>query len=196
MPGADSRIIQYIRNQLAAGYNEQQIKDALTKQGWYPDEINEALSMAKASPPPQAAQPVGKEAKPSPAQAGVAQKPVRQIGTSFVLTIAGGAIILLNSILVYLEIGDILTFLVSNVSISFMNMFDIILSTFDSFLINIIIGGFLISAALIIYLLPDNAKITGMFVVALSVIAVLIGNGFLIGGVIAIIGGAFAIIKR
>jgi hypothetical protein len=196
MPGADSRIIQYIRDQLASGFSEQQIRDALTRQGWYPEEINEAFSMAKASAPAQAAQPVSKEAKPSPVQAGVAQKPLRQIGTSFVLTITGGAIILLNSILVYLEFGDILTFLVSNISISFMNMFDIALSTFDSFLINIIIGGFLIAAALIIYLLPDNAKITGMFVVALSVITVLIGNGFLIGGVIAIIGGFFSIIKK
>jgi hypothetical protein len=194
MPGTDSRIVQYIKDQIATGYSEQQIRDALTRQGWYPDEIDEAFSMARTYAPPQAAQPVSEQAKS--AQAVAEQKPARQIGTSFVLIMAGGAIILLNSILVYLGIGDILSFLVSNVSVSFMNMFDVALSTFDSFLINMIIGAFLIAASLIIYLMPYNAKITGMFVVALSIIAVLIGNGFLIGGVIAIIGGVFAIIKK
>jgi hypothetical protein len=110
--------------------------------------------------------------------------------------VAGGALIVLNALLVFLQIGDMFSLFVSNLEISLLGMFDVSLSDFDSFLINIIIGGFIAATSYIVYSMPDKSKITGMFIIALSMISVLVGNGFLVGGVLAILGGILAVIGR
>ena len=104
--------------------------------------------------------------------------------------------IILNSVLDFSGVGDMLSLVVPGVKVSFLGMLDVTLSAFDSFFLNSIIGGFLIAASLIIYMMPDKARLTGMFMVALSLITVLIGNGFLIGGIVAILGGILAVAGR
>ncbi len=193
----DSSIARYIREQLSAGYTEQEIRDALSSQGWYSEEIEKELSAVRASAP---AKPAARPAEGSPAakqgpEKAATQQP-RRIGTGFILSLAGGALVILNSLLVFLEIGDLLGLFVPGIGLSVLGMLGIQVSSFYSLLANIIIGGFLVAAAFIIHLIPDKARLTGIFMLIFSTITVLIGNGFLIGGIIAIIGGLLAILGR
>ncbi len=189
----DSKIALYVKEQLSAGYSEQEIRDALSDQGWHPEEIDRAFSAAR-TPVPQ---------KQAPAKMTVAaeQKPEKKprlprTGTSTLLSLAGGVLIILNSVLVFSGIGDLLDFFVYGISLSVIGMFNITFESIDFILVNIIIGGFLVAASYVIHTMPDKTRLTGVFVVALSSIAVLIGNGFLIGGIIAVVGGAFAVLER
>jgi hypothetical protein len=191
MAETSSKIVRYIRDQLSAGYSEQQIRDSLLGQGWHAEEVEVAFSIARSAPravPPEKAR--------QAAQAAQTGRPAKRVGTGFVLSVAGGSLIVLNSVLVFLGIGDMLELFVPGISISFLSMFGVALSAFDSILINILIGAFLIVASFIIYFIPGKARLTGMFMVALSVITVLVGNGFLIGGIIAMVGGVFAMLGR
>ncbi len=194
----DSSIVQYIREQLSAGYTEQEIRDALLSQGWYSEEIERAFSTVRATAP---AKPAARPAEEPPAakqepEKAAAQQPGRVIGTGFILSLAGGVLVILNSLLVFFGIGDLLDFFVPGIKLSVLGMLGIQLSSLDSLVVNIIIGGFLVAAAFIIHVIPDKKRLTGMFMLIFSVITVLIGNGFLIGGIIAIIGGVLAILKR
>ena len=194
----DSSIVQYIREQLSAGYTEQEIRDALLSQGWYSEEIEGAFSTVRAPAP---AKPAARPAEGPPAvkqepEKAAAQQPRREIGTGFVLSLAGGVLVILNSLLVFSGIGDLLDLFVPGIELSVLGMLGVQLSSFDSLLVNIIIGGFLVAAAFIIYFIPDRVKLTGIFMLILSAITVLIGNGFLIGGIIAIIGGILTILGR
>ena len=193
----DSSIIRYIREQVSAGYTEKEIGDALSSQGWYPEEIEKAFSTVRASVP---AEPATRPAEGSLAanrghENAATQQPMRGIGAGFILSLAGGVLVILNSLLVFLEIGDLLNLLVSGIGLSVLGMLGIQFTSFNSLLVNIIIGGFLVAAAFIAHFMPDNARLTGVFILILSAITVLIGNGFIIGGIIAIIGGILAILK-
>jgi hypothetical protein len=191
---ADSSIIKYIKDTLAAGFSEDQVREALAKQGWYKDEIDQAFSEMGAAP------------KPAPRQAAPKQESEEKIvvrrahsggfSGGFLMCIIGGVLIIINSVLVSAGTGDLLGLFISPLSISLLNMFDVSLSSFDMLVINVIIGGFLVGSSYIIFKMPDKAKLTGMFIVALSMISVLIGNGFLIGGIIAILGGLFSILGK
>ena len=202
-----SKIVQYIREQISAGYPENMIRDALMKQGWSHDEVDEAMSLAghhapkppapeHVKAPPGHAGPHPHEPHPGAHQPQKPDKHAGRIGPGFLLSLAGGAMIILNSVLDFSGVGDMLSLVVPGVKVSFLGMLDVTLSAFDSFFLNSIIGGFLIAASLIIYMMPDKARLTGMFMVALSLITVLIGNGFLIGGIVAILGGILAVAGR
>ena len=193
---ADSRIVKYINDTLSKGFSEGDVKVALKKQGWNDDEISEAIKAAK-SGSPVGKPPEGKPEDKKPEQVAKQQPGNKSIMKGgFILTVAGGAIIILNSILVYFGIGDMLELFVSNIGISFLSMFDVRLSNLDTFLINLIIGGFLMGSSYIIYAMSDKGRITSVFIIILSMISVVIGNGFLIGGIIAITGGIFAFLKK
>ena len=196
---SDSRIIKYIQDTTSAGYQEDQVKEALLKQGWYQDEIDQAYAEIKGEPPVEkegvTVRKQGDTAKPDEAEE--AEHYVsNQVSAGFVLAIIGGIIIILNSVMVFMDIGDLLHLFMNNVDFSLLGMFDLVLSEIDMLLINVIIGGFLIGVSFIIYSMPDKSKITGAFIVALSIISVLVGNGFLIGGMVAIVAGLLAILGK
>jgi hypothetical protein len=188
----EPRIVQYVKEQLSAGYAEKDIRDALLDQGWQPDEIDEAFSAA-GGPPKE--KPAGPEERPAGRKAGKPVKEAAGAGMGFVLSIAGGALIVLNSVLVFIGMGDMLGLFVSNLNLSLLAAL-IELSVFDRFLVNMIVGSFLIAASIMVYMIPDRARLTGMFILALSVVSVLVGNGFLVGGIVAIMGGLLAVLGR
>lgn len=85
----DSSIVKYVKDTLSKGFKEADIKAALLKQGWQDNEVNEAISIARAEMPgpaipaakPQPAQPA--KAKPSaqpakPVKAAQPAKPVQK----------------------------------------------------------------------------------------------------------------------
>jgi hypothetical protein len=193
----NSSIVNYIKEQLSAGYSEKEIRDALLSQGWYSEEIDKAFSAARAPAPTKpAAMPA--EVPPAAGQEpekAAAQQPRGGIGARFILSLAGGALVILNSILIFFWAEDLLDLFVPGVELSVLGTLGLQLSSFDSLVVNLMIGGFLVAAAFIIHAVPDRARLTGIFMLILSVITVMIGNGFLIGGIIAIIGGALAILK-
>jgi hypothetical protein len=193
----NSSIVNYIKEQLSAGYSEKEIRDALLSQGWYSEEIDKAFSAARAPAPTKpAAMPA--EVPPAAGQEpekAAAQQPRGGIGARFILSLAGGALVILNSILSFFWTEDLLDLFVPGVELSVLGTLGLQLSSFDSLVVNLMIGGFLVAAAFIIHAVPDRARLTGIFMLILSVITVMIGNGFLIGGIIAIIGGALAILK-
>lgn len=193
----DSRLIEYIKTQIAYGYSEQQIRDILLAQGWYQEEIDEAFSAARS----QAQPPAGAVSRPatevSKAKEGPAPFNIMSFLSGYLLlSIAGGVLIIINSALVFFNLGDIIELFVSNLELSLLGMFDVTLKAFDAFLINLIIGIFLIIASYILYTMPEKKKLTGMFMVALSLITVFIGNGFLIGGLLGMGGGLLAILEK
>jgi hypothetical protein len=196
-------IVKYIKDTLSAGYTEAQIRSALIKQGWYPEEVDEALSAVRseATGVPKATVTTGVPAKPSAAadkaqDAGKAKPAPGIFKGSFIMALAGGAVIIINSVLVFLQVGDALSLFITNVNLSLLGVMGITMSEFDSFIINIVIGGFLAGTSYVLYSMPENSRLTGIFIIALSLIAVMVGNGFLIGGVLAIIGGVLAVLGR
>lgn len=209
---ADSRIMKYINDMLSQGYKEDEIGAALLKQGWHGDEINEAFAAIKSDPEAPLGTPQGTMAQAPPGTlmdtGGKPPAKVSHVHPSagahkdkiplggLILTGAGGIIILANAILVFLEAGDILGFIVPGVSISLLSILSITLSSLDTLLINLIIGGFLMGISYIIYRLPGRAKIMGILAVLLSLTAVVVGDGFLIGGIIGTIGGIFTFLKK
>ena len=194
---ADSKIVKYIKDTLSEGYSQEQVREALIRQGWYKEEIDEAFSVAvSGEKKPQVQQEKTGPGGTPPAEE---KEKARRLSSGFLLGVAGGSLIILNAVLLMAGMGDILSFFITDMgdlSISFLEMFDVTLSLFDSFLINLIIGGFLIGSAYIVYLMPDRSKITGMFMVALSLISLMVGNGFLIGGIIAVAAGVFVVLGR
>lgn len=195
---AESKILNYVKEQLSAGYAEKDIRDALLKQGWKPDEIDGAFSAAREAPrekPKPGKVPAKAETGPAgPGPRGAEQGPSR-IGMSFILSIAGGALIVLNSVLVFTGMGDMLSLFVSNLDLSPMSML-IELSVFDTFLVNMIIGITILAASVAMYMIPERASMTGLFILVLSLVTVLIGNGFIIGGIVAVAGGFLAVLGR
>jgi hypothetical protein len=221
---ADSSIVKYIKDTLAKGYKEEEIRNALVKQGWYADEISEALEVAKASKPAPAqpapaekekpaekaaAKPAAKEDHPHEEAKSIAAKSPQDVKASvsasghakfmklgFLLPIIGGAMILLNAALVFSGVGDLIGLAVPGISVSIIDTAGVPLSTLDTFLINVIIGGFMVASAYIIMTMPDKARITGVFIAALSFVSLMAGNGFIIGSVIAILGGVMAYLNK
>ena len=169
--------------------DEQKVAQEETKQQAKPDEKQAAITVKKSKEEPK------KEGSKKPGEKKFGL-PEGMLKGSFILSVVGGIIIILNSVLVFSGIGDILDIVVPNIGLSFLNVFNISLSGLDNFLINIIIGGFLIATSYIIMTMPDKMKITGMFMIILSLISVMIGNGFLLGGIIAIVGGVFAFLEK
>jgi hypothetical protein len=207
---ADSKIVNYIRDTISQGYKKEEIKSALLKQGWFPEEIEEAFRAVQPAPGPKSPEPKPEQSKltvkkfKKPTVAGKHPQPKPEahkkrmggIKGGFILSVVGGILIMVNSLLVYLQAGDMLTLFVSNASLSLISMLDVALSEFDSFLINTIIGVFVTATSYIIHTMHEKSRITGLFIIALSLISVLIGNGFLIGGIVAIMGGILAVLGR
>ncbi len=210
----DSRIVKYINDTLSAGYSEADVRKALVGQGWTPQEVEEAFSLAEAGQAPakaaqkpaQAKQGDKAQQKPvSPNEQEMAQKAQAApsgaqgpgiISGSFLMMAAGGALIIANSVMTLLGAGDLLALFMSNMEFSLMGMFDVQLSAMDSFLVNMIIGVFVLASSFIVVRMPDKAKITAAFVIVLSIISILIGNGFLIGGLVSVLGGVFTMLGK
>jgi len=201
---ANPSIVKYIKDTLSAGYTEAQVRNTLIKQGWYPEEVNEALFAVRSEVTgvPKATVTTGIPAKPvatttNKAQdAGKAKPGPSILKGSLIMALAGGAVIIINSVLVFLQVGDALSLFITNMDLSLLGVMGIALSEFDSFIINIVIGGFLAGTSFILYRMPESSRLTGIFIIALSLIAVMVGNGFLIGGALAIIGGILAVLGK
>jgi hypothetical protein len=183
---ADESIVRYIREQLSAGYTEGEIRDALSGQGWHPEEIEKAFSDATSSEQEEPDIPV--QGRPAEGKSGN--------GMVFILPLAGGVLVILNSLIAYLGIGDLMGIFVHGIKLSVLGMLGIYLSSFSSFLVNVMIGGLLVAAAFIMHFIPGSSRLTGVFILALSLITLLMGDGLIIGGAVAIIGGFLAIIGR
>ena len=74
---ARQELVDWCRNYLASGYNEQQLKDYLLKQGYDAAEVNDAVKAAMDAQPKPPAQQAPK-AQPAPAQKPAATAPVQK----------------------------------------------------------------------------------------------------------------------
>jgi hypothetical protein len=208
---ADSKIMKYVKDTISAGYSEDEIRAALAKQGWYKEEIEEAISAVKSG---QATRPQ-KTAKPNETRARVpatkpsqkpgppdqAVKPRQQVRpgkpvTAFMVSLVGGILVITNALLIFIGMGDILGVIVPGFALSVLDMLNMTLSSMDSFIINIAVGGFMTAASFMMYIMPGRIRISGIFILLFSIIAVLTGNGFLIGGIMGAIGAILALPGR
>jgi hypothetical protein len=210
---ADSSIINYIREQSRAGYSEAEIRAALSQQGWEEGEIDEAISAAIQKP---AKQPVKQPSQPGPVSSGkppkvagqpgfrdpikdkVAQmeqrpSPEKGFGINFILTVAGGLIILVNAILITVGVGDVLNLISPELNIALLNILGIALAPFELFIINLIVGIGIVACTFLGILKPEQDLLSGVVIISLGVMSLLSGNGFMIGAFIAIIGGALTL---
>ena len=152
--------------------------------------------------PVQAAQPAKPQVQAQPKlgvqqpQAGAQPGAKGWLTGGFILTLIGGIMVIINAVTVYAEVGDMLSLFITNVDISVFKSLGLALSTVDYLLIDLIVGGFLVIASLIIMKMHEKAVITGIFSIAIALVAILVGNGFMIGGIIGAVGGVLALLRR
>ncbi len=102
---------------------------------------------------------------------------------------------IINSIAGMLSETDILSFLVSG--FSFSPLIDSgIISLGDSLIIGIVAGISVIVGSLLIKIRPEKANVTSILFIVLSVIAIILGNGYMVGGVIGILAGILGVLKK
>jgi hypothetical protein len=222
---ANPTIVDYIKKQTSAGFSETQIREALSKAGWFDTEIDGAFSSIKEKPE-EKPKPV-KEVKPEPVKEekpeekpkekpkvpeqerpsepliktelkrpeDLFSKPSKLFLIPMIFSIIGGVLLLVNSILFYLEAGDILDFIIQGFEFSLISDIGVI-SASEVPIVGIVLGiGLLINAALI-KIGPEISRTTSILMIVLSVVGILIGNGFLIGSIIGLVGGIVGIVKR
>lgn len=198
----ESKVIDYINDTLSQGFSENEVKAALKKQGWSDLDIDEAMRAAaprSTSPPKRTGAQASKKPEQPKAEKGKAAqgKPGKSlVKGGFILTAVGGMLIIVNALLIYLGFGDMLGFVMPNPELSVMTILGLSLTGMDVFLINLVIGVFLAAASFITYAMPYRRKLTGMFIIMLSLVSALVGNGFLVGGIAGLIGGALAVMDK
>ncbi len=179
----DKKVIDYVKNQLNAGYTPDQIKAALAKSGYTQADIKQAMSSggaAKSKPS------VAAKAK-KPAKKAKAEKPTKSKGgkpiVGFAVSLIGGIFILLAAILpmVGITVFDTI-FSFFPVIINFVGMASII---------GIILGIVTIIGAALLKVTGNI--VSGAIVVVVTIIALLSGSGFFLGSLLGIIGGAIGI---
>lgn len=178
-----NEIVTYIKNQLNAGFSEDEIRAALRDQGWPENEINEAFNVTRGFAP--SAPKTLKEEKIGKATAG------------FVLSFLGGMLIFINSILA--------RFLPSVIdSLSQLDIFRIIGNDFfvnslgiadTLWLFGIALGVIVIISSILIYK-PGKERIGGIVVLIVSLISLVSISGFFAGSMFGIIGGILAMAKK
>lgn len=191
----DSEMVRYVREQISAGYSDDDIREALAGQGWGRDEIERTFGAARKS---LSKKPEGKSSgSPETGQdsSGLSGRQPMRIEPGFVLSLAAGVLVIVNALLVFAEAGDLLAVFIHETELSFLGMFGLQVSPLDSLIVNAIIGGFLLAAGFIIHFMPERARLTGIFMLILSSLTLLTGNGFLVGGVVAVAGGILAIMR-
>ena len=176
-----SEVTEYVRVQLAAGYSEGEVWDALRSQGWSDQEISEAVQLAQAQL--QVVPPV------------VIKK---HKNLSFVISLIAGLILFINSLEIVLALPLISSYL-SQAGIT-MNMFGFI----QGFLGSDLNGGILLLIFSVLVILGSllirkqgKEGIGAMLVVIFSLLSLIGFSGFLlfIGAVIGIIGGILGIVR-
>jgi hypothetical protein len=225
---ANPTIVDYIKKQTSVGFSESQIRQALSKAGWFENEIEDAFASLKAAPvvkplpekplpevkpepvpvvKPAAEKPkevpkVVEQKKPSePLIKAELKKPddmVSKPRTSLIpiiLSVIGGALLVLNSALFYLEMGDILDFIIQGFNFSLLSDIGLV-SASEVPIIGLVLGIGLLINAVLIKIGPEISRSTSILMIVLGVVGILIGNGFLIGSVIGIVGGIVGIVKR
>lgn len=197
----DSSIVKYIRDQKSAGYEDGQIAQALRQQGWAEDEIGEAFGMAgrAARPEPARVQPkpavkpqsvVKDPVKEKVAQLGERKTPSGGFGVASILPLAGGILIIINSVMIFMGLGDILGMILPGMNLTFLDMLGINLAVMETFMICLVVGVGIVMCSVLGSMKPEQGMLSGIVIIALSVMALLVGNGFLLGSVISMAGGA------
>ena len=174
----DKKVIDYVKNQLKAGYTPEQIRTALANSGYNQVDINQAMSAAGAGPHV-------KGAKPAPKAAGAAKIPM--IG--FALSVVAGLLLLLATLLPFAGItvfGDVFSFFPVLILIADASILMILGILFP---VIILIGAFLTKT------MPDN-KAPGLIVLVISIISLLMLPGSFLGALLGIIGGALAVVGK
>lgn len=184
-----SEIVRYVREQVSAGYRDSDIREALAGQGWSREEIDRAFSAARMSLSLKSAAGAGQDAS------GLNGRQPMKIEPGFVLSLAAGVLVIVNALIVFTGTGDLLELFIHEAEISFLGMLGLQVSPLDTLIVNAIIGCFLLAAGFIIHFMPDRARLTGIFMLTLSSLTLLSGNGFLVGGVVAVAGGMLAILR-
>lgn len=179
----DSRIVDYAREQLSAGFSEEQVIRALVGQGWSDGEANEAVSIAR-----------GPE-KPKVIKAG--EKAI--IG--FIVTLVGGIIMFLGGI----ESGistPLLSLVFDNIT-NALGFSDGVITGFLSlggmtWITNLVLGAVIIILSVLIYIKPKGTTLGGIGVIAISIITLLFleSSTVFIGSIVCIIGGILNIIRK
>lgn len=175
-----SEVIEYIKEQIKAGYSPQEIKAALEQQGWNDQEIDEAFQ--KASPPQPAVFP-----------------PVeikRQKGIDFFISIIAGFILFIVGLETFLNLPLISAPLAaSGISLTILGIIQASLSGLSGIIL-LIFGLIAIIGSLMIY--PEGkGRLGGLLVLVFSLLALIGFNGFLLffGSILGILGGIVAIKK-
>jgi len=173
---AGKKIIDYVKDQLKAGYTPDQIRKALATSGYTKADIEEAMSSAGKI----AGKAVSAAAKPQSAASG------NTWDMAFIISLVGAVLLIVAAILPLLGLtilSDLFVFFPAIVS----------LDAFMSMVMGIIFAVIII-AVFMLQAVPENFK--GPAVLVVSIIALLMDPGFFLGGILGIIGGALKAIGK
>ncbi len=185
------QLVEYVRKQLQAGFSEDEIRRVLIEAGWFEDEINEAFFTVKSENRSKEEKPPAEISPPET----VLQTPKEEIKKPvlfkplLILSLLSGILVIINTIIRMVQITDIL-----NMNFSIFLQSGMILET-DIPLIGIVIGIGIITGAILLMIRPERTRITSLLILALSALAILTGNGFLIGGITGAVAGTLGIAK-
>ena len=118
---------------------------------------------------------------------------------AFILTLAGGSLILANGLVVFLasrEISRVLEYIMNSRGLSMgvvLAVHQILLSLSS---VGLVLGAFMIFASLMLYYKPNSSGGWGAAVLVLSILSVFAGGGFFVGLILGVIGGSLAIAWR
>lgn len=182
----DPRVIDYVKKELAAGYSVDQVKNALVKQGWFEHEVVEALKIVQ-----------GEEKEQPP------QQKVKKAVIGFTLTLIGGVLFLLQGLSLLLE-TDIIGFVFS--SIENLEYFLWLSSLGNDLLVmaeglGLTLGMLGLFFAIIIILssfliFMGKEKMGAIPIIVLAIFGLVFGLGYVIGNILAIVGGVMGILKK
>ena len=217
---AEPSAVNYIKEQLHAGYSKDEIRKALIEAGWTEKDIDDAFYVIEGETPeikPQK-QPQPQKAKTEnegvhvkeaateryiSQQSPTSQMPQRQqphneekkkttTNPMFgtIFSIIGGIILFANLAMNFLGIGDMLILVYGE--LDFLSFI-----TKDMIQIIVIVSGAVsIISGIVVKIKSDLDLYMGLAVAFLGLAALLTGNGYIIGGVFCIIGGSLLIARK
>lgn len=179
-----SDIIEYVKEQLKAGYSSEEIRVALLAQGWTEEDVDEVFTFAG----PPSAQPITPPVT------------IKKGGNKgFLISLLGGLILFIFGLETVLSLPVLSSLLVgAGLIIAVSGFFEaLLLTSLNSGVVILIFAVVIILGALLLHR-EGKEKRGGILIIVFSVLSLIGFNGFLlfVGAVLGIIGGILGMIKR
>lgn len=182
-----SEIIEYVREQLKAGYETDDIQEALRSQGWNDQEINEAFSLVETHQGPQQKEGVFPPVKIH-----------RHNNKGFIITLLGGLLIFIVGLETVLSLPLLSSaFVQMGIAFSILGMFEsALISSLNVGVVLLIFAIFMILSSLIIKG-GDRQRMGGIIAIVFGILTIVGFNGLLlvVGAVLGIVGGLLGLKK-